>query len=117
MAAHCATSEQTIEMLKTVGWLGPAPGVLFVADPRALPSDRLPGEGPEGLVIREHPEAMLLADPILWGPVEEYRAGVRSEPALAEWAGCSAFAVSVWTELRGAERRKEKKKWSESPHR
>lgn len=91
-----ANEGQRLRYLRDIGWLGESKGVLCYADPIKDPLARPCGEGPNGIEVREHPEAMLLDDPDLWGPIEMFRDGHRRERQLDEWDHCSAFEVEVW---------------------
>jgi len=110
-AYACDNADAATEMLVSIGWLGPAPGLLCYADPLKMPQDRLPDEGVEGIACYEHPFAALYGHPELWDAVEQYRCGYRSEPSKDEWQSESAWSVSIWSEMRAVEARKREHKW------
>lgn len=80
------------EALRSIGWIGEAPGVLQYVDP--LPEGlREPDEDPKGVAVYRHPEQLLTEDPELWDVVDRFRSGVPLSVSRPEYEELTGFEV------------------------
>lgn len=69
-------------------------------------------ETSQGIEVYRHPDAFLLEDERLWSIVHEWRSGTPHELRAEDYKARSAWWLTAWSVMRGAEFR-----WQEKQHR